>query len=230
VQRSVNETKSEQTLPGVKKPFMRGPHLIGQIPKWTASIGLLLIGVIYYFLPTELIFGPNWLLLAIELALLTPFWISWAAGYILPYKVTRRMSFFLLIVITLALVIGVFFLITHLSAFTSGIKLLRTAALLWSLNVLVFTFWYWDTDGGGPRARHEANHKAADLMFPQQADGGSWAPDFFDYVFVAFTAATAFSPTDTYPLTPWAKILMMIEGIISLLIVAILVSRVANIF
>ncbi len=67
-------------------------------------------------------------------------------------------------------------------------------------------------------------------MFPQQANGESWAPDFFDYLFVAFTAATAFSPTDTSPLTRSAKILMMIEGIISLLIVAILISRVANIF
>ena len=118
----------------------------------------------------------------------------------------------------------------HLSAFTSGFKFLRTAALLWLFNILVFALWYWDTDGGGPRKRHEANHKATDLMFPQQANGASWAPDFFDYIFVAFTAATAFSPTDTAPLTRLAKTLMMIEGVISLLIVAILISRVANIF
>ncbi|HET8841400.1 MAG TPA: hypothetical protein VFN35_08020, partial [Ktedonobacteraceae bacterium] len=71
-----------------------------------------------------------------------------------------------------------------------------------------------------------------DFMFPQQTDGnsGKWAPDFFDYLFVAFTGATAFSPTDTYPLTHKVKALMMVEGMLSLVIVAILVGRVANIF
>jgi uncharacterized membrane protein len=98
------------------------------------------------------------------------------------------------------------------------------------LNILVFALWYWDTDGGGPRKRHETGHRAADLMFPQQANGESWTPQFFDYLFLAFTAATAFSPTDTYPLTTKAKLLMMIQSILSLIIVALLVSRVANIF
>ena len=226
----MNETKQQQAVPATKKPFEQGPHLIGRVPKWTVSIGILLIGVIYYFLPSALTVGPAWGLLAVELVLISPLWIFWGTGHILPYNVTRRISLLLLAVVTLALAIGVFLLITHLSAFTSGINLLRTAALLWIFNILVFALWYWDTDGGGPRKRHEANHKAIDLMFPQQANGDSWAPEFFDYLFVAFTAATAFSPTDTYPLTPAAKSLMMIEGIISLLIVAILISRVANIF
>ncbi|MBV9256836.1 MAG: DUF1345 domain-containing protein, partial [Ktedonobacteraceae bacterium] len=190
----------------------------------------LLIGIIYYFLPSELTFGLGWALLVIEIVLLLPLWIFWATGHILPYSITRRLSLLLLGIVTLALAIGVIFLITNLSAFTNGIKLLRTAALLWLFNILVFALWYWDTDGGGPRKRHEANHKAADLLFPQQANGESWAPEFFDYLFVAFTAATAFSPTDTFPLTRLAKTLMMIEGAISLTIIAILISRVANIF
>jgi uncharacterized membrane protein len=223
----MSETKQEQALPDAQK---QAPHQVGQVPKWTVSVGILLIGVIYYFLPEELTFGLNWLLLVIELAFILPLWIFWAAGHTLSYTVTRRMSLLLLGVVTLALVISVFFLITHLASFTSGLRLLSAAVLLWLFNVLVFSLWYWDTDGGGPRKRHEANHKAADLMFPQQADGASWAPEFFDYLFVAFTAATAFSPTDTAPLTPAAKTLMMIEGIISLLIVAVLISRVANIF
>ncbi len=226
----MDQAKQEETLPDAKKPFMRDPHLIGRVPKWTVSIGILLVGVIYYFLPSELTFVPGWTLLAIEIILLLPLWVFWAMGHALPYNVTRRMSLSLLGIITLALVIGVIFLITNLATFTSGIQLLRTAVLLWLFNILVFALWYWDTDGGGPRKRHEANHKATDLMFPQQANGESWAPDFFDYLFVAFTGATAFSPTDTYPLTAKAKILMMIEGAISLTIIAILISRVANIF
>ncbi len=226
----MDQTKQDEASPEAKKPFMQDPHLIGQAPKWTVSIGILLIGAIYYFLPPQLTFVPNWTLLAIELIILLPLWIFWISGHIFSYGVTRRMSLLLLGIVTLALVISVIFLITDLSAFTSGIKLLRTAALLWLFNILVFALWYWDTDGGGPRKRHEANHKAKDFMFPQQVNGASWAPDFFDYLFVAFTNATAFSPTDTSPLTPRAKILMMIEGAISLTIIAILVSRVANIF
>ncbi len=226
----MNETEQEQARMGENKPFKHDPHLTGQVPKWSISLGILLIGIIYFFLPGELTFGPPWLLLVIEIVLLLPLWAFWVTGHTLSYKTTRSISFLLLSVVTLALASGVFFLITHLSTFTSGIKLFRTAALLWLFNVLVFALWYWDTDGGGPRRRHEANHKARDLMFPQQANGASWAPDFFDYLFVAFTTATAFSPTDTLPLTRLAKTLMMIEGIISLLIVAILISRVANIF
>lgn len=213
------------------KPFEDASHLVGRVPKWQVTIGLLLIGVIYFLLPDELRLGPPWVLMAIELVLILPLWIFWALGHALPLHIARRASLVLLAVVTLALAIGVLFLIQDLAAFKSGLKLLRTAALLWAFNILVFALWYWDTDGGGPRKRHEANHKATDLMFPQQANGNQgWAPQFFDYLFVAFTGATAFSPTDTYPLTIQAKLLMMAESIISLMLVAIVVSRVANIF
>ena len=123
-------------------------------------------------------------------------------------------------------------LITSLASITQAGVLLRSAGLLWVSNVLVFGLIYWEIDGGGPRARHMKGHRAADFMFPQQAinELDDWIPLFFDYLFVAFTGATAFSPTDTYPLTRPAKALMMLEGMLSLLIVAILIGRVANIF
>jgi hypothetical protein len=153
-------------------------------------------------------------------------------GHALSYHTTRTISYLLLGLVTAALAIGVTFLILDLPAYTSGLRLLRSAALLWLLNILVFAFWYWEIDGGGPRQRHEAGHRAADFMFPQQAEGKNenWGAGFFDYLFVAFTGATAFSPTDTFPLTRRAKALMMLEGLLSLAIVVILVSRVANIF
>ncbi len=79
--------------------------------------------------------------------------------------------------------------------------------------------------------RHHAGHQAADFMFPQQAGGndGSWAPHFLDYLFVAFTGATALSPTDTYPLTRPAKALMMMEAMLSIAIIVLLVARAVNI-
>jgi hypothetical protein len=226
----MKESKEEQALFDLDTELAKDLQLIGRVPKWPVSVGFLVIGVIYFFLPTELRVGPSWVLLIIEIVLIIPLWIFWATGHTLSYPTTRCTGLLLLGIVTLVLAISVIFLVTDLSAFTSGFKLLRTAGLLWLLNILVFALWYWDTDGGGPRKRHEADHKAADFLFPQQANGASWAPDFFDYLFVSFTSATAFSPTDTAPLTHQAKLMMMVEGSISLIIVAILVSRVANIF
>jgi energy-coupling factor transporter transmembrane protein EcfT len=161
-----------------------------------------------------------------------PLWIFWSTGHTLSYPTTRIISFVLLGFVTAGLVLALIFLIHDLTHFKRGFTLLQTAGLLWVFNVLVFALWYWHTDSGGPRKRHETNHKAVDLQFPQQQDGksGQWGPDFIDYLFVAFTGATAFSPTDTFPLTHRAKLLMMVEGTLSLIILAVLISRVANIF
>ncbi len=145
------------------------------------------------------------------------------------YLLTRRMSLLLLGVVTLALAIGVLFFVIRLAAFKSSFKLLYTAGLLWISNILVFTLWYWDTDGGGPRKRHEAAHKAVGLMFPQQANGEGWAPQFSTISLWPLPLPPPFSPTDTYPLTTKAKSLMMVQSVISLIIIALLVSRVANI-
>lgn len=227
----MNQTQQEQAASKRTSPFFQDPHLIGIAPRWTVSIGILLTGVIYLFLPSELTLGPDWALLAIELVLISPLWIFWATGHTLSYRTTQIISFVILGFVTVGLGIAVIFLILDLPHLKNGFTLLRTAALLWVFNLLVFTLWYWDTDGGGPRKRHEANHKAEDLQFPQQQDGnsGQWAPDFIDYLFVAFTGATAFSPTDTYPLTHRAKILMMIEASISLIIVAVLILSLIHI-
>jgi hypothetical protein len=228
----MEQMEQERTSSNHKHPFFHDPHLIGRAPRLTVSIGILLTGIIYFFLPEELTLGPDWLLLAIELVLILPLWIFWVTGHTLSYRTARTVSYILLGLVTVALAIAVIFLIIDIPSFKSGFKLLRTAGLLWVFNIFVFAFWYWEIDGGGPRKRHEAEHKAGDFMFPQQVEGKSekWVAGFFDYLFVAFTGATAFSPTDTYPLTRRAKALMMVEGILSLTIVAILIGRVANIF
>lgn len=202
------------------------------VPKLTAIAGLLAIGVLYAFLPDKLLIGPNWLLLVIEVVLMLPVILSWMTGHWMSYTTSRVLSLTVLGFATLALAISIILLIDTLAAIKQPTLLLRSAGLLWSSNVLIFGLWYWEVDGGGPRERHLANHEAADFMFPQQVNGNTegWIPFFFDYLFVAFTGATAFSPTDTYPMTRLAKLLMMLESILSLLIVAILIGRVANIF
>lgn len=192
--------------------------------------GIIVLGILYFILPESLTIGPSWLLPTIEIVLMIPLVVLLFTNNV-PHIAIRLLSLALLAVVTIGLIGGIVLLIKSLPHNTNATSLLRSAVLLWCSNVLVFALWYWEIDGGGPRQRHLAGHQAADLMFPQQADGNKsgWAPHFLDYVFVAFTGATALSPTDTYPLTRTAKMLMMIEACISLVIVALLAARAVNI-
>ena len=119
----------------------------------------------------------------------------------------------------------------------SAAALIASGVLIWSTNVVATAVVLWEVDRGGPFARdprHRRREKPADLLFPQMtgipgADPKTWRPSFVDYVFVAFTTATAFSPTDTMPLTGRSKILMMIAASVSLATIAIVAARAVNI-
>jgi hypothetical protein len=199
------------------------------VPSVTALIGILVTGLLYLVLPANLVIGPNWLLLVVEVVFVVPLAVDVLTAWNLSHSVRRMLVLVPLGVGTLALIIGVALLILSLPTDTHATNLLRTAALLWAFNILVFSLWYWETDGGGPWKRHLAGYHAADFLFPQQATGEHWAPHFLDYLFVAFTGATALSPADTYPLTRLAKMLMMSEALLSLTIAAILIARAVNI-
>jgi hypothetical protein len=103
---------------------------------------------------------------------------------------------------------------------------------IWLTNVIVFGLWYWELDRGGPALRQQAHHRRPDFLFPQMSTPGSAPgspPGFLDYPYTSFTNATAFSPTDTMSLTAWAKLLMMLQSLASLVTVGVLVSRAVNI-
>lgn len=231
----MNQTNETQnTQPSVAS---EAPALERMSPKWAALIGAFLFGVLYALLPDYIAIGPTWLPLAIEVLLLIPISLLFIRYRRRPLPgmggPIRILLFALLGVVTLALIIGVALMIKTLPNETQAqsIQLLRTGALLWLSNILVFGLWYWETDGGGPHKRFKTGHQAADFMFPQQVDGNTrgWEPHFFDYLFLAFTGATAFSPTDTYPLTGKAKMLMMVEAMIALVISVVLIGRAINI-
>lgn len=200
-------------------------------PKWAAVIGALAIGVLYLALPGHLTFGPSWILLALEILLFIPLIFSWATRRPLKQRTIRLLALLLLGVVTTGLAISITLLVITLPTNRQASTLLSSAALLWCSNILVFALWYWEIDCGGPHQRFHSDHQAVDLMFPQQIDGNKtgWAPQFVDYLFVAFTGATALSPTDTYPLTRKAKALMMIEAMLSIIIIILLAARAVNI-
>ncbi|MDQ6659770.1 MAG: hypothetical protein M3Z24_02250 [Chloroflexota bacterium] len=201
-----------------------------RLSRWAAAAGAMAIGLLYLALPGHLTFGPNWLLLAIESPLVLLLLLLSLTHHPLPHITMRVLSLILLGIVTVGLAISIALLIITLPTDKHASTLLRSAGVLWCSNILVFALWYWEVDGGGPLKRHLAGHLAADFMFPQQADGdvGNWAPHFLDYLFVAFTGATALSPADTFPLTRTAKGLMMLEAILSMIIIVLLAARAVN--
>ncbi|WAH39479.1 DUF1345 domain-containing protein [Alicyclobacillus dauci] len=143
---------------------------------------------------------------------------------------TRRIAFTIITVLTIGLVISVLFLIYALFKHTeTGTGLFRDAALLWIINIIVFAVWYWEIDQGGPLPRHIKQPGRPDFLFPQMASNvdawADWIPTFSDYVFLAFNTSTAFSPTDTPVLSKRAKVLMVTQSSISLVVVAVLAAR-----
>ncbi len=112
-------------------------------------------------------------------------------------------------------------------------QLLRVGSLAWAYVIIAFSFLYWELDGGGPEVRTRATPKFPDLAFPEhlnpQIARPGWRPEFFDYLYLAFTNALAFSPTDVMPLARWAKLAMAVEAVASLIIVGLVIARAVNI-
>ena len=115
----------------------------------------------------------------------------------------------------------------------SPTDLLKTGFLVWLYTIIAFSFLYWVLDGGGPESRFLAPPQFPDLAFPAQLNPGvaapGWRPEFFDYLYLGFTDATAFSPTDVMPLSRWAKLAMTLQSVVSIVTVALIVARAVNI-
>lgn len=208
-------------------------HIDKPEPRAQALLAVLAIGAIYLALPRNLVLGPIWLLPTLIVILLVPTVLSHRVGR---YSMNRTLGMIINGITTLALIGSVILLVrtlpTHLS---SPLQLLRSGGLLWLTNVIVFALWYWRLDGGGPTVRHkEKKFGSTSFLFPQmqipqderaQFACARWRPRFVDYLFVAFTQSSTFGPTDSPLLARWAKVLAMIQILISLTIVVLLISR-----
>jgi hypothetical protein len=206
-------------------------------PRWPALAALLSVGGLHWILPSQLSIGPDWLVFAVVTVLVTPAIISFRAGY------SRASMFFgyaANTVVTLALTASLGLLVASLPSHKeSPTELMRSAGALWISNVLVFACWYWRLDAGGPSQRDlRRSHTDGAFLFPQmmldpdlrkEMGEDEWRPGFIDYLFLAFNTSTAFSPTDVPVLSRWAKVLMMVQAIISLTTIALLAARAVNI-
>src|ERR1700685_3140771 len=206
-------------------------------PRWPAFVAMLGAAGVYLALPEPLSLGPSWLLLAIVGFLLVPILVSDLYGH---YQVAWILTFIINGVITVAMIASLAFLVRGIPQHLETPKeLLRSASALWITNILVFALWYWKLDAGGPRERElRGVHTDGAFLFPQmtldqqakrEMGEQCWSPGFVDYLFLAFNTSTAFSPTDCPVLSAWAKLLMMIQSLISLATVALLAARAVNI-
>jgi hypothetical protein len=213
-------------------------HPRDEEPRWPAAIALLGLGGLYSALPPPLIAGGHrWFLLMLVSVLLVPTIIAHYQGN---HSLNGVFGIILNSVVTVALVWSLVLLIQVLPEHQIAPKdLLRSAAALWIGNILLFASWYWRLDAGGPHLRAmRTTHTDGAFLFPQMtmsselkaaAGEEDWTPHFIDYLFLAFTTSTAFSPTDTPPLSRWAKLLMITQSLISLLVIALLAGRAVNV-
>jgi hypothetical protein len=200
-------------------------------PRWPGFLALLVIGCLYLLLSDRISVGPPWLAPLLMLALLIPLIVVHRQG---SSMWARRLARLATALMTFAVGASAA-LIAYDAVLDRGIpgaQLLWNGLLVWAANVLVFAIWYWEIDSGGPSHRHRDCYFSQDFVFPQmsvpQIAQPGWTPQFMDYLFLAFNTSTAFSPTDTLILSPFAKGLMMLQSTLSLVVVAVLVARAVN--
>jgi len=118
-------------------------------------------------------------------------------------------------------------------AFGSAAELLRIGGIVWGTNIIAFALWFWDLDAGGAAARmSDKVTRGAAFIFPEMnypdRVTAAWYPQFVDYLALSFNTATAFSPTDVSAVKRWAKLLMITESAISLVLATLVVARAIN--
>jgi uncharacterized membrane protein len=203
--------------------------------RWPASIAILVAIGLQVLQRRDLAFSPKWLLPGIEFALLLILIIANPVRINRESTVLRWVGIALVTTASLATMWSLARLVYRLvhGGLEDAGPLLINGGAIWLTNVIVFALWYWETDRGGPAARANARKEYPDFLFPQMTTPEmaqrDWEPNFIDYFYVSFTNATAFSPTDTMPLSRWAKMAMLAQSAVSLVTAGVIVARAINI-
>jgi hypothetical protein len=211
-------------------------------PQWPTSVALFVGALLNLIVPQEIAIGNlRWFLPVFEgIAAIA---VSVGLGDRLEGAHTRaavqwrRMSVLAIAVLTAANIISLVLLVRFLlqGNDVDGSALVRSAISIWSTNVIAYAAWYWELDGGGPVNRRDETSPVRDFVFPQMTEDNAryapsdWYPRFLDYLYVSFTNATAFSPTDTMPLSGRAKSLMAVQATVALVTIGIVAARAVNI-
>ena len=205
--------------------------------RWPVTLSVVAAIVLQVLLPPHLTSPlPQFLMPSLEGALGIGLTIANPVRIERGGNAVRVASIALIVLITAANTISAVLLIRAIltgSAGNSATPLLASGASIWATNVIAFALWYWEFDRGGPLRRAQGDVHFPDLMFPQMASpelaAPDWEPRFVDYLYLSFTNATAFSPTDVMPLARWAKLTMAAQSAVSLAVGALVIARAVNI-
>lgn len=206
--------------------------------RWPVVVTILFVLFILAGIPERIRMLPTWALISVAMIQILPM----IAVILLPGKpIWQKVER----VITLVFCLGTTIInsvnlanivdeVLHGSNSVSGFQLLSSGLGVWLNNVLTFSLLYWLIDRGGPTMRRNQINSPVDWLFPQEGAPHEdipvdWKPDYIDYLFLGFCTATAFSPTDVLPLSHRAKMLMMLECLISLLTILVVFSRAVNV-
>lgn len=204
-------------------------------PYWPAQLAVAMAIALNFVLSERVTIGPTWVLPSVEGMLLVALVVVAPVRATKHSRVRRRFALTVIGLVSVANAVSLGLLVHYLinGGKAGGQELIVSGGVLWVTNVLLFAVWYWELDRGGPVARFVDPDALPDFLFPQMEDTQlaipGWRPGFGDYLYTSLTNATAFSPTDTMPLTLTAKLVMSVQAITALLTVALVVARAVNI-
>ncbi len=212
--------------------------------RWPMAVAVLTAVVLQVVTPHRGRIRVWWLVPLIEVALLVIIVVQDPRRIDEPSRAARRTTIALIGVMTVATLSSVMVLLFdivagHLPWFVAGdnqtlnaTNLFGRGAALWVTNVIAFSLWFWEYDRGGPVKRATGAGVPPSFAFPENATpelaSEGWTPQYPDYLYLAYTNATAFSPTDTLPVRTWAKMTMMAQSTLSLVIAILVVARAIN--
>ncbi|WNI14351.1 hypothetical protein [Actinacidiphila sp. ITFR-21] len=212
-------------------------------PRLPGVAATLVAITLYLALPQRLLIAPRFVLPALELLLLIPLLAFNPKRLTRQTRTSRALSLTLVLVVAGSNLAALGLLVRDLVSpgVDDGTSLLLAALQVWLTNVIVFGLAFWELDRGGPVSRTQVAREdlpLADFRFSQDenhdavqevADGASvtadWVPTLVDYLYVSVTNSTAFSPTDTMPLSSRAKLLMTVESVSALITSLLVVAR-----
>jgi hypothetical protein len=214
-----------------------GQDLVIEEARWPMASAVLVAMVLTVLMPDEVRLGPPWLIPLLAGVLLVVLIVGD------PGRISRRSSVlrgFSIALVSLLAAEALWSTARLIDQLIEGGPhtsepgpLLAAGAIVWISNNIAFALLYWELDGGGAAARANELPAHPDLAFPEQLNPqvtpANWRPRFIDYLYLGYTNATAFSPTDVMPLVPWAKIAMIVQSAVSLSILGLVIARAANI-
>jgi uncharacterized membrane protein len=227
---------SESMRTGVGDTGAQGAPGAAAEPRWPMATAVLAATILYVSMPHR---GrvPGWWLFPVLQLVLLGILIAQDPGRIDRRSVPlHRLMVALLLVMTLGTVLAVVVLAYDILVAVQGVTatvLLGRGASIWVASVIIFSLWYWQFDRGGPAERAAGSPIPPSFAFPENATPelapAGWRPEYPDYLYLAFTNATAFSPTDTLPVRRWAKLTMMVQATLSLVIAILVIARAINV-